>query len=686
MSKPNPSPSATVMTPSSSSQSLRGRPKRSSSQNIDYNLKKIRKIITSDYDEPTPKLNNNSTENKQFENSVDANNDILNVATGLPLNKGPTDKIKKERLWNFKRITSSVTNGDNSNNKFGILMTKQEQDKDYDNNDDSFASSIEARLYIPNLKTKESKNLVKPSNMRQTDKLQDGHEIPNDITIDNSNKPISKNIHIKFKESNLNEMKKRLLATSNSTLDAPKSIRTTEEEEEEEEENSDADNIPDFDNDDFCSACLQTGSFLCCDTCPRSFHFLCLDPPIDPNHLPEGDWSCPSCTFNSKYQVKPHNTNHNNSNTNTHLNAKLVKQDELNFLNDLYSKHSTNLFGKLLFQSESFNPKQFSLPNSIRSIFKSTKSDEKGNYIDSNLLKLPLSNKQLYESAYGQSVTKLDSYYPENHYDENNNLLICYKCKTTKLGTWDNPGSSRLLIKCDYCNTPWHLDCVPNVPRASLKNLGNKWKCPLHASTTNDRNRNLSNQDNEFNALQSCHFENDGNIEVQLLDEITSISKTVVNDFENDKLPILNENSIKLDFLNKIFNYKQIQKIHDFNLQKNLIDKLTNIQKHNGSRNEDTKNAVNINDLCHLLYFKISNDQNREMRKLWDFSELCNLAGNELKTEKPALKSQEFNKKMSENVLLESNELSQLLLIKHLIQSKPKDEVIKFFNLDDEHS
>jgi hypothetical protein len=42
------------------------------------------------------------------------------------------------------------------------------------------------------------------------------------------------------------------------------------------------------------------GSLLYCDGCPRSFHLLCLNPPIDDlgaaGSLPEGGWYCQECT------------------------------------------------------------------------------------------------------------------------------------------------------------------------------------------------------------------------------------------------------------------------------------------------------------------------------------------------------------------------------------------------------
>lgn len=52
---------------------------------------------------------------------------------------------------------------------------------------------------------------------------------------------------------------------------------------------------PTKDNDDFCSACGGIGRFLCCEGCPKSFHFTCSDPPYDEDNLPEGSWFCKSC-------------------------------------------------------------------------------------------------------------------------------------------------------------------------------------------------------------------------------------------------------------------------------------------------------------------------------------------------------------------------------------------------------
>lgn len=53
-------------------------------------------------------------------------------------------------------------------------------------------------------------------------------------------------------------------------------------------------------NNDFCDTCGDIGLFLCCDNCPRSFHFSCVEPPIDPENIPNSEWFCNACRWNRK--------------------------------------------------------------------------------------------------------------------------------------------------------------------------------------------------------------------------------------------------------------------------------------------------------------------------------------------------------------------------------------------------
>lgn len=42
-----------------------------------------------------------------------------------------------------------------------------------------------------------------------------------------------------------------------------------------------------------CEVCDIGGDLLCCDSCPRTYHIECLDPPL--KRIPTGKWECPQC-------------------------------------------------------------------------------------------------------------------------------------------------------------------------------------------------------------------------------------------------------------------------------------------------------------------------------------------------------------------------------------------------------
>ncbi|KAI3788479.1 hypothetical protein L2E82_01247 [Cichorium intybus] len=42
-----------------------------------------------------------------------------------------------------------------------------------------------------------------------------------------------------------------------------------------------------------CLICDLGGDLLCCDSCPRTYHIDCLDPPL--KKIPTGKWKCPTC-------------------------------------------------------------------------------------------------------------------------------------------------------------------------------------------------------------------------------------------------------------------------------------------------------------------------------------------------------------------------------------------------------
>ena len=102
-------------------------------------------------------------------------------------------------------------------------------------------------------------------------------------------------------------------------------------------------------NDDLCCVCNGPGRFLCCDRCPRSFHFTCINPPVDEDNIPENSWYCNTCSAQMNPPVK----------------------------------YPRGLFGPLLDDIERKNPLSFSLPNSIKNYFVGVESGPNGEYMPS---------------------------------------------------------------------------------------------------------------------------------------------------------------------------------------------------------------------------------------------------------------------------------------------------------------
>ena len=100
-------------------------------------------------------------------------------------------------------------------------------------------------------------------------------------------------------------------------------------------------------NSDRCSACSGNGILLCCDGCVRSFHFSCLDPPMDQARPPDGEWLC----FNCKARIEPR--------------PKAPRG---------------GLFPSLHYGLHDKNPTAFHLPYEVRDFFEGVKTGEEGEY------------------------------------------------------------------------------------------------------------------------------------------------------------------------------------------------------------------------------------------------------------------------------------------------------------------
>lgn len=87
-------------------------------------------------------------------------------------------------------------------------------------------------------------------------------------------------------------------------------------------------------NYDHCVSCGDGGKLLCCDRCPRSFHFDCVNPPINPNdsEIMKSDWFCNKCKFD---------------------------------MDPSPSTHDSTILSSLFTQLEATNPEAFVLPHDL---------------------------------------------------------------------------------------------------------------------------------------------------------------------------------------------------------------------------------------------------------------------------------------------------------------------------------
>ncbi|KAK9371174.1 hypothetical protein V1509DRAFT_613833 [Lipomyces kononenkoae] len=214
-------------------------------------------------------------------------------------------------------------------------------------------------------------------------------------------------------------------------------------------------------NDDFCSACGGVGRFLCCEGCPRSFHFTCADPPYDEDNLPEGSWFCRSC---------------------------YVKRHPLPI-------RRRGLFSELMDQMDKRNPSCFSLPRELRERYEGVTTTDFGEYQDVHDLK----PRRINRSGF------LEEADPYRLTDKNGKSILCYKCGQSAL-------NDRKIISCDYCPLHWHLDCL-DPPMSTIPTSARKWMCPNHVGRDLIHRRRKRNS-KIINVSLRRGFVNNGDIEV----------------------------------------------------------------------------------------------------------------------------------------------------------------------------
>ncbi|KAJ2485353.1 hypothetical protein IWW37_005963 [Coemansia sp. RSA 2050] len=181
---------------------------------------------------------------------------------------------------------------------------------------------------------------------------------------------------------------------------------------------------------DTCDTCGQPGQFICCELCPRVFHFLCVEPPMSHEEVSKVDhWYCRACQ---------------------HLVTRKRKS----------RAHAKSIFYPLLSALEFQNPRTFSVPEDIRRQFDGIEADIDGSFINTREDRPQRVNL----GATNRDFTRL--------VDDHNMPIMCYRCGLSAL---HGP-----VVRCDYCPLNWHWDCL-DPPLSSAPPSRKRWMCPNHA-------------------------------------------------------------------------------------------------------------------------------------------------------------------------------------------------------------
>lgn len=251
-------------------------------------------------------------------------------------------------------------------------------------------------------------------------------------------------------------------------------------------------------NNDYCDACHGHGRFLCCDGCPRSFHFACVCPPLDIDEMP-----FPNGTLLQKHDAPPKDAR-----------AARALADDSWFCQVCFAERRPPTvprgygpFGVLLRQLATENPRMFALPAELRNYFKGVGTAADGTYLDTTVLRPLKLNRQGF----------LEERDPFQLRDKRGEPVLCFRCGQSALprdavtvrpgesveaaehraiaaavaadaqGRADSPPGRRML-SCDFCTLHWHLDCVQPA-LSSMPPPTRRWRCPAHSSRGQPRMR-----------------------------------------------------------------------------------------------------------------------------------------------------------------------------------------------------
>ncbi|KAI3643652.1 hypothetical protein MP228_009816 [Amoeboaphelidium protococcarum] len=292
-------------------------------------------------------------------------------------------------------------------------------------------------------------------------------------------------------------------------------------------------------NHDYCDFCNQSGELVCCESCPRSFHYQCCQPPMDREDYDKLDhWYCPICL---QKKVKP--------------------------------RSYEGIFSNLMQNMDSrVKPKAFALPSSIRRYFAGVHCESStGDYMDESDYRSPQSKRATasindVDGGNSNNPSSLQSTTAEDGGKSGSAIHFCHQCGQSFVkGT---------LISCDYCPLHFHMDCLNPPLTIPPQQKDRKWKCPAHADEQRYRRvRKARNANNTIHdvLLEDPALANDGNIEVVLSQRTLDFYNAHYRSRINYRTP---EESILLNFVQKAQANHQEEQLKQQELLKSKIIKL----------------------------------------------------------------------------------------------------------------
>lgn len=239
-------------------------------------------------------------------------------------------------------------------------------------------------------------------------------------------------------------------------------------------------------NEDICSSCGGLGNFICCDACPRSFHFTCAEPPLDPQNLPESDWFCSQCQSRNEPSNNPINTD--TGSLWDLMKRDVIKMNPKCFVmprrfryqpkdEDLVKIQSKTLINSSTTSNPTTTPNTCNASSTLCTGEVEPIVINQSIYLDHCGIKAP--NIHLHKSLSGYC-------HYCNLFGLTREALNSNSDSQDQSSSSTSPSSvhSRPMMSCSICPLYWHLDCLtPPLATFPSKSESSSWTCPIHFTT-----------------------------------------------------------------------------------------------------------------------------------------------------------------------------------------------------------